>query len=495
MPAPLSVRAGDADPGSLKEEKKSYTLLTVKIAQPVLVRLFQFPRKAYGIPTIADRISPIQNVCAICQPKTRRLRQQPRQDVCHDVECYNRAMPSLPRSPDPMHNSIFTAAVHSGHIVSKPGVPSNIPIVTASGWSHASMEALDAALGDEQAGYVYSRNTAPTQEAFEAAMAALENGAGAVAFASGMAAMHAALLAAGAKPGATLVAATELYGATQTLLKFLIANDHITVRWVNIRDLAEVEAALSGAQGGCLLFEVISNPLCRVADAPALVELARRRAARVVVDSTFTSPYLIHPLELGADFVMHSATKYIGGHGDVLAGVVVAASAADAAALRETRRLLGATLSPFDAYLALRGLRTLPLRVREQNHNAHRLAGWLARHPRVARVYYPGRPEDPDHAVAQRILRPGCFGAMLAFDLKGAGRAEVFAFMEKLKVIQRIASLGDVATLASYPAHASHRALTPEGRAALGIGDGCVRLSAGIEDADDLTADLEQALR
>ena len=391
--------------------------------------------------------------------------------------------------------SIFTTAIHSGHIPSKPGEPSNVPIVTASGWAHESMAALDAALGDETAGYVYARNAAPTQEAFEAAMTAIENGAGAASFSSGMAALHAALLVAGAKPRAVVVAASELYGATQTLLKSLISNLNITVRWVNIRDLAEVETALPGAS--LLLFEVLSNPLCRVADAPALVRLARKHQARVVIDSTFTSPYLIQPLTLGADFVMHSATKYIGGHGDLLGGIVVTTSVVDATALRDTRRLHGSNLSPFDAYLALRGLRTLPLRVREQNHNALKLAQWLAHHPRVARVHYPSLPDNPDYAVAGRILRPGCFGAMLAFDLKAAreARAEVFAFMEKLKIIQRIASLGDVATLVSYPAHASHRALTPGQRAALGIGDGCVRLSVGLEDADDLIADLEQALQ
>jgi cystathionine gamma-synthase/methionine-gamma-lyase len=391
--------------------------------------------------------------------------------------------------------SIFTSAVHSGHLTPKPGTPSNPAIVTASGWTHDSMEALDVALGDETAGYVYSRNAAPTQEAFEAALAAIENGAGAASFASGMAALHAALLVAGAKPGATIIAATELYGATQTLLKSLIANSQLQVHWVNIRDLASVASALAAAPGSVLLFEVISNPLCRVADAPALVALARQHNARVVVDSTFTSPYLIQPLTLGADLVMHSATKYIGGHGDVLAGVVVAASVADAAALRNTRKLLGSNLSPFDAYLALRGLRTLPLRVREQNANALKLAQWLAAHPRAARVHYPGLPDNADYAVARRILRPGNFGGMLAFDLKDGGRAEVFAFMEKLQVLQRIASLGDVATLASYPAHASHRALTPDQRAALGIGDSCVRLSVGIEDAEDLIADLQQAFQ
>ena len=402
-------------------------------------------------------------------------------------------------------HSLFTTAVHSGHVAPKPGQPSNPPIVTASGWAHEKMEDLDAALADERAGYMYSRDAAPTQEAFEAAMTAVENGAGAAAFASGMAALHAALWVAGVKPGATLVAASELYGKSQALLNRLAETSGVTVQRVNIRDLAEAGAALAegprseaegaAARSGILLFEIISNPLCHVADAPALIESAHRQDVRVVIDSTFTSPYLVQPLDLGADFVMHSATKYIGGHGDVLAGIVVAASAVDAAGLRKTRSLLGSNLSPFDAYLALRGLRTLPLRVREQNHNALELAHWLAGHPRVAHVHYPGLPDNRDHAVARRILRAGCFGAMLAFDLKDAGRAEVFAFMERLGIIQRIPTLGDVSTLAAYPAHASHRALTPGERAALGITEGTVRLSAGIEDADDLIADLEQALR
>jgi len=391
--------------------------------------------------------------------------------------------------------SIFTTAVHSGRVALKPGQPSNPPIVTASGWAHEKMEDLDAALADERAGYMYSRDAAPTQEAFEAAMMAIEHGAGAAAFASGMAALHAALWVAGVKPGATLVAASELYGKSQALLNRLADTSGVTVQRVNIRDLAEVGTALAAARSGILLFEIISNPLCHVADAPALIEMAHRHDTKVVIDSTFTSPYLVHPLDLGADFVMHSATKYIGGHGDVLGGIVVAASAEAAADLRKTRSLLGSNLSPFDAYLALRGLRTLPLRVREQNHNALKLAQWLADHPRVAHVHYPGLPDDRDHPVARRILRAGCFGAMLAFDLKDAGRAEVFAFMEKLNVIQRIPTLGDVSTLAAYPAHASHRALTPRERSALGITEGTLRLSVGIEDANDLIADLEQALR
>lgn len=387
--------------------------------------------------------------------------------------------------------SIFTRAVHSGKVAPKPGTSLAPPIVTASAWAQADGETLDASLGDERVGYVYSRYSAPTQEAFESALTELEAGADAAAFASGMAALHAALLAAGAVPGATVVAAAELYGATTTLLGHLAAGG-VTVHRVDVRDPAAVEAALLGAN--VLLFEVIANPLCRVADASALIALAKRYGARVIVDSTFTTPYLLQPLALGADFVMHSATKYLGGHGDVLAGIVVTARAEDAVNLRQVRKVLGANLGAFEAYLALRGLRTLPLRVREQNANALRLARWLAGHPRIARVYYPGLPDNPDHIVAQRQFRAGCFGGVLAFDLKDAGRAEVFTFLEKLRLVQRLPTLGDIVTEAMYPAIASHRALTPEQRAALGIGDGCVRLSAGIEAVEDVIADLQQAL-
>jgi len=389
--------------------------------------------------------------------------------------------------------SIATTAVHAGYLAPKPGIPSAPPIVLASGWTYPDMDALDAALGDPQAGFVYSRNAAPTQEAFEAAVTALENGAGGAAFASGMAAIHAALAVALGPQPAGLVAATELYGTSQTLVRYLAAQTGLALQWVNIRDLGAIRAALAARAGQVLLYEVISNPLCRVADAAAIGELTQAAGARVVVDSTFSTPCLIRPLELGLQFVVHSATKYLGGHGDVLGGVAVAASEADALALRRHRQMTGANLSPFDAYLALRGLRTLALRVREQNHNALGLAEWLAAHPRVAQVHYSGLPASADHAVARRLLG-GCFGGMLAFDLKDAGRAEVFAFMEKLRLIQRVATLGDTATLAAYPAHASHRSLTPEQRASLDIGDGCIRISAGIEDLDDLMADLEQAL-
>ncbi len=391
--------------------------------------------------------------------------------------------------------SLSTTAVHAGRLTPKPGTPSAPAIVTASGWTHADMRTLDDALGDAAAGYVYSRNAAPTQEAFEAALTAMEGGQGAAAYASGMAALHGALLTAAGPRPAGFVAARELYGATLSLLQHLSEHTGAALHFVDVRDLTAVQAALEAVgRGGVLLFEVLSNPLSRVADVDALVALARTAGARVVIDSTFTTPYLIRPLTRGADFVVHSATKYIGGHGDVLAGIVAAAAERDVAALHKQRTLLGANLSPFDAYLALRGLRTLPLRVREANRSALTIAAWLADHPRIAQVYYPGLPSDAGHALAESQFRAGHFGAMLAFDLVDGTRDDVFMFMEKLQIIQRIASLGDVATLAAYPAHASQRGLTPEQRLVLGIGDGCIRLSIGIEDVDDLLGDLAQAL-
>lgn len=389
--------------------------------------------------------------------------------------------------------SIFTTSVHSGRSPWRGGRPSAPSIVPASGFSHDTMEELDAGLGDDRAGYVYARQNAPTQEAFEAAMAALESGHDAVSFSSGMAALHGAIACAGAKAGATFLAAEETYGTTKTLLNSMAANAGLVVRYVRIGDLEAVESALAEVRPAALVFEILSNPLVRVADAAALIALARSYSAKTIVDSTFTTPYLVRPLTLGADFVAHSATKYIGGHGDVLAGIVVS-SAENCAGLRAHRNLIGSNLSPFEAWLCLRGLRTLPLRMRQQCENALTLARWLSDHPNVARVYYSGLEGDPDHALAARLFRPGAFGAMLALDIQLAGRSEAFAVMQRLRLAERVPTLGDVTTLVSYPAHASHRSLTPTARAALGIGVGCLRVSVGIEDVSDLIADFAQAL-
>ncbi len=241
-----------------------------------------------------------------------------------------------------------------------------------------------------------------------------------------------------------------------------------------------------------LLVETISNPLLKVADLPRLAELAHAHRAAFIVDNTFATPVLCRPLELGADYVVHSATKYLGGHGDVLGGAVIT-SAARRKELYEINKLLGANLGPQDAWLVHRGLKTLPLRVMRQCANATEIAGWLAGHRRVAGVNYPGLAAHPQHELAGRLLC-GSYGAMVSFDLAGAGQPEVFRFMEALRLIQSATTLGDVYTLTLYPAMSSHRALDAETRARIGIGDGLVRLSIGIEDVRDIIADLEQAL-
>jgi cystathionine beta-lyase/cystathionine gamma-synthase len=398
--------------------------------------------------------------------------------------------------------SIFTQAVHAGERAERPDfTPVSVPIYPSVGFLYEDMRDLDAVFGGEREGYVYPRYGSPTVTAFERAMAVLEgapeSGPGrsyaAVAFASGMAAVHAALLGAGVRAGTTVVAAADVYGATYALLERLMTTLEVRTRFVDITDLEEVTQAVQAERPVVLLCEIISNPLMKVADVPALATLARESGAALVVDNTFASPYLFRPLAHGADFAVHSATKYLGGHGDVMAGVVVC-SAERARDLRERQKLLGANLGPQEAWLALRGLKTLPLRMRQHCANALAVAQWLQEQQAVARVNYPGLASHPQHGVARRLLGERGFGGMLSFELRDAGQAQVFRFMEALELVLPATTLGDVYSLTLYPAHSSHRQLSPEVRAALGIGEGLVRLSVGIEQAEDIVADLAQAL-
>ena len=313
-----------------------------------------------------------------------------------------------------------------------------------------------------------------------------------------MAAIHAALLAAGARAGTSVVAGYDVYGATYAVLTKLLATQGVTPRFVDAADLDAVGAALAaarsaGAPPAALIVETLSNPLLKVADLPALAGLAHAAGAALIVDNTFATPYLCRPLGLGADYVVHSATKYLGGHGDVLAGVIVT-SAARRRELNEINKLVGANLGPQEAWLVLRGIKTLPLRMQRQCENAAQIAAWLAAHPRVSHVNYPGLASHPQHALAARLLERGQSGAMMSFDIRDGDRARVFRFMEALRLVLPATTLGDVYSLVLYPAHSSHRALDPELRRRIGIGDGLVRLSAGIEDPADIIADLGQAL-
>jgi cystathionine gamma-synthase/methionine-gamma-lyase len=387
-----------------------------------------------------------------------------------------------------------TRAVHAGERAPRPDyTPVVAPIHPTVGFLYDSLDDLDAIFGTTKEGYVYPRYGSPTVTAFEDAAAELEGGEAAFAFASGMAAIHVALLAAGVKAGTAIVAALDLYGATYALVGRLMTTLGAQARFVDVTNLSEVEAALAEAHPAALLAETISNPLLKVADVPALAELAHRHGAPMLIDNTFASPYLLNPLAHGADYVIHSATKYLGGHGDVMAGVVVT-SKQNRARLYELNKLVGSVLGPFEAWLAMRGVKTLSLRMRQQCANAARIAQWLSGQPAIARVNYPGLAAHPQHELARRLFGDKGFGGMLSFELADADRARTFRFMEALELCQAATTLGDVYTLVLHPATSSHRALTPEDRARVGIGEGLVRLSAGIEDADDIIADLAQAL-
>jgi len=398
-------------------------------------------------------------------------------------------MSRLPASP-----GFSTLAVHAGQAQPPRGaIPTTVPVVHASAFSFETVEELDRAFDDPSLGSVYTRHGNPTVEAFEGAVAALEGAEAAVAFASGQAALHAALLACGAKLGSRVVAARDLYGGTLGLLNRILAPLGIETCYVDVTDLEQVRLALEEEPAAALLLEGMSNPLLKVSDVAALAELAHAAGARCVVDNTFATPYLLRPIALGADLVLHSATKYLGGHGDVTGGVV-SGSAALAPRLREVARLVGGILSPAEAWMTLRGIRTLALRMERHCRNAQALALSLAEHPRVGQVYYPGLASHPWHALASRLFAGRGCGGVVSFELAAGGRAEVFRFMNRLRVITAAPTLGDAGSLILYPAIASHRSLTPAERAALGISDRLVRISVGIEDPDDIIADVHQAL-
>jgi cystathionine gamma-synthase/methionine-gamma-lyase len=392
------------------------------------------------------------------------------------------------------NKNIFTQAVHSGERSPPPDfVPVSTPVYNAATYYYRSMDDLDAVFSGEKRGYVYTRYGNPTNRALEEAVAMLEGGEAAYTFSSGMAAIHTALLATGLHHGDTVVAAHDLYGATYALLSTLFNDLGIRVHFVDISKPEQVEAVTTQESPKALIFEVVSNPLLKVADVPRIIEIAHRNSAEAVVDSTFTTPYMIKPLEYNADYVVHSSTKYIGGHGDVLGGVVVCSSQRREI-LYELTKMVGSNLGPNEAFLTLRGLKTLPLRMARHCDNAGKVARFLEHHTRIKRVYYPGLTSHPQHDVATQIFQKSCYGGMVSFEIDNAERKDVFQFFENLELILPATSLGDIYSLVMYPAHSSHRALTPQDREEIGISDGLVRLSVGIEDPEDIIADLEQAL-
>ncbi len=391
--------------------------------------------------------------------------------------------------------SIFTRAVHAGERRPKPDFyPVTTPIYQTVSYIYEKMTDLDEIFAGHREGFVYTRYGNPTNAALEEALTSLEDGQCTITFASGMAAIYASLLAAGVKNGTTVVAAYDIYGATYAICSRLLPDMGVKVKFTDITNLEELSKILAQTKPVAIILETISNPLLKIADIPTIAQMARRCGAKLIVDNTFATPLLFRPLTHGADFCVHSTTKYIGGHGDVLGGAVIT-SQENGVILQEILKMTGGNLGPTEAWLTLRGLKTLPLRVRQHCQNALAVAKWLETHPRVERVNYPGLISHPQHELAQKLFPQDLYGGMISFEIKDAQQVDIFLFMEKLKLILPATTLGDVYSLILYPPMSSHRALSAEERKKVGISDRLVRLSVGIEDVQDIIEDLDEALK
>jgi cystathionine beta-lyase/cystathionine gamma-synthase len=336
-------------------------------------------------------------------------------------------------------------------------------------------------------GYEYARTQNPTRSAVEGNLAAMESGKAALAFASGMAAINA--IATMLRAGDHVVVSDNVYGGTFRLFDQVLNRYDLSFTYVDTRNLDAVEQAFTPATR-MLFVETPSNPVMRLTDLRLAAEVAHRRDARLVVDNTFASPYIQRPLELGADLVVHSTTKYLNGHSDSVGGVVIAMRDEDIAWLTFVQNAAGAILGPFDAWLVLRGTKTLPLRMVQHSANGLALAEFLAAHAKVKHVHYPGLPAHPQHDLATRQMRG--FGGMLAFELGSLEAAR--RLLNSVRLMSLAESLGGVETLISHPATMTHASVPAAQRQVLGITDGLVRISAGIEDIEDLKEDLAQAL-
>jgi cystathionine gamma-synthase/methionine-gamma-lyase len=389
---------------------------------------------------------------------------------------------------------MHTRAVHAGDR-KKTGrhIPVTTPIHTASSFFYDDIADLDRVFAREQAGFVYSRYDNPSTAALEELVTSLESGHGSMACSSGMTAVHMAVLAALTDRRKSVVAASALYGATVALLMNVLEPLGVAIHFVDVCDLDAVAKAVAEHKPGCVVLETISNPLLRVAELDRVAEISRAAGAVLVVDNTFATPLLVRPVELGAGLVVHSLTKYLGGHGDVLGGVVVS-DEANYETLRALGRMSGPVLGPFESYLAMRGIKTFALRMERHCLNARRIASWLGDRPEIERVHFPGNAAHPDAAAIRRLLPEGQYGGIVTFELRGAEQADVFQFMNALKLVVPATSLGDVHTMMLYPRMSSHREVSPKQRERMGIRDNLVRLSVGIEAVDDIIADLEQAL-
>lgn len=394
---------------------------------------------------------------------------------------------------------IHTTAVHAGDR-KQPGrhIPVTTPIHTAASYFYGEAEMLDKVFGHEVPGYAYGRYDNPTNAALEELLATLEGappsqGGGALATASGMVALQATLLTCLAERRKKVLCAEALYGATVKLLMNMLEPFGVETRFVDFCDEAAVVKALDSFQPGCVLMETVSNPLLRVGDLARIASLAHDAKAPLIVDNTFATPLLVRPLEHGADYVVHSLTKYLSGHGDVMGGAIVA-NGAKLDEIRAMSRVVGPILGPFECYLAMRGIKTFPLRMERQCRNAAAVAAFLRAHPAVERVYYLDDPAHPDRPAIAKLFPDGLYGAMVSFEARGLDKQGVFALMDRLKLVVGATSLGDVHTMMLHPWTASHRDISPKHKERTGVRENLLRISVGIEDAADIVGDLAQAL-
>lgn len=391
-------------------------------------------------------------------------------------------------NPDASTSDPATIAARGGWSPEFTTRPSAPPLYLTTAFDIESLEQLDAVAGGREKGYIYTRDGNPNHEAFTNDVAALEHAEAGVVTASGMGGLT-AVLTAMVKTGEHVVAARVLYGRTGQLLNHMASSFGLNVTYFDVDDLEGLKAALTPETRLCVI-ESISNPLLEVADIPAIVEILQ--GVPLLVDSTFATPCLLRPIDHGATLVWHSVSKYLNGHGDVMAGVVVGPNQL-IRRIRAMSSLYGLNANPFESWLASRGLRTLPLRMKRVSETASTLAQFLQTAPHVSRVYYPGLPDHPHHERAKRLLPAGC-GGMLAFDLTGGRDAVDLLFRRLNHVIPFSPTLADARTTFSYPAGTSHKFMTAAARAACGIGDGLVRLSVGLEDPKDLMRELHAAL-
>ena len=340
-------------------------------------------------------------------------------------------------------------------------------------------------LGD----YEYSRASNPTRTALENALASIENGTRGLAFSSGLAATDCILR--GLKGGDEVIAMDDLYGGTYRMFSRIYKDSGIKFHFVDMTDIVKLKSLIN-ENTKLIWVETPTNPLMKLADIAEVAKITKEHKILFAVDNTFATPYLQKPLDLGADIVMHSATKYLGGHSDVIAGALIVKDEALGEQLHFQQFATGATLGPMDSFLVLRGIKTLSLRVQRHCENGEKVVDFLIKHPKIKTVYYPGLPSHPFHEIAKKQMK--AFGGMVSFTFVSGKKEDSISFLEKLKVFTLAESLGGVESLANHPALMTHASIPPDKRAEVGITDDLVRLSVGIEDAEDLIADLEQAL-